>query len=91
MRENKYKIEFDGQSFMGYLEFGYYLINRNMGYQYYPTNEMFTVREALETKFNRKFSFREVKKILNDKSWQWRTSSQVKEYLKERYGDAHVS
>ena len=33
-------------------------------------------RIALEEKFQREFTYREVKRILNDKTWQWRTSSQ---------------
>jgi len=36
---------------------------------------------ALESKFNRKFTLREVRKILKDKSWQWRTSLQVEDIL----------
>lgn len=48
-------------------------------------SKYYFVRAALESKFNRDFSLAEVRKIINDTSWQWRDSFQTQECIKERY------
>lgn len=43
---------------------------------YFHHSKYYFVRAALESKFNRHFSFAEVKRIINDTSWQWRNTLQ---------------
>lgn len=49
-----------------------------------PTYNELSCKIALECKFDRKFSLQEIRNILADKSWQWRTQSQVQEVLRKR-------
>lgn len=54
-------------------------------------SKYYFVRAALEAKFNRNFSLKEVRRIINDTSWQWRDSFQTQEYIKERYQTPNAS
>lgn len=74
MKEKKYIVEYDGKVFPGWLEFGYYLFKNNLDYKFYPTSRIFFIREALQNKFKRRFTFTEVRKIINDKSWQTKST-----------------
>jgi hypothetical protein len=75
-----------------YIDLLYYFLNRGLRFriELFPSHKYFYTKAALEAKFSRKFSKKEIKQILNDKSWQWRNLSQTKELLKERRVSLHL-
>lgn len=83
-------IEYNNQTFCGYLELAYYLLNNHIEFNnvIFPSNRMYLLRILLENKFDRKFTWKETKEILDDKPWQWRTREQTQEVINERYKDA---
>lgn len=73
------KLRFEDIVFNGYLDLLYYFIRnkRPLPATLFPHSETLFIKSILEAKFNRQFPIKEVRKIIRDKSWQWRTSSQL--------------
>lgn len=74
-------IIFSNKKYLGYLELFYDVAHKYDNKRLFkilkgiPPSKVFFVKAALEDKFNRTFSFAEVKKIIKDKTWQTHTTA----------------
>lgn len=61
-------ILFKDKKFQSYIDLLYYLIDNNMKVDtnYFPYSNLYYCRKALEEKFKRKFTFKEVKRLIKD-------------------------
>lgn len=80
------KIKYNDMVFLSYIHLMFYLArkyDREIEERLFPKNYMFFIKYLLEEKFNRRFTFKEIKSLLRDKSWQSHTASQLQDNIKE--------